>query len=686
MKPIHLLTLGLLFACQPPSLQQVVKQPLILKGQVSFPLTFKAQASSQTPYLSTVSLIYPSEHPTKARQTLATGNTDEAGQFTLTLPADFDDVNTWFILEASRRQNSQNQRQRQSLQSWVKPLSNGWQSLSGPNVQLTPESTALSLLLQWNNLSAENFTQSLSTSAPITYTVPLTEVNAPEQISFVNTTTAVTNALFSHLDPIAHLSPTDPSQYTATVPPTPQILQETLYCPYCELEGADLSGSNLNLSQLTGANLQYANLSSSQLMNATLDNVQLTGARLDQATWINGQTCKTPSTSICTFEQRVSEDPNVQQKLPRIDTDAKGNFIMTWVSTNYSGQSLGIYARRYNALGVPLDIPFRVDDQNTGQANTPDIAVHDSGRFIIVWQDNGPDPSGNGLDIYGRWYTAEGEPEGEAFRINSDVQNDQKSPKVALDQAGNTVVAWNSFVSPRSLMFRRFNTAKEPMENDTVVNPTQALDHFAESDLAMNAQGDFAFTWAAFDSQTLANVYIRTFNASGQALSSEVLVNQTLPFDQKAPAVALSNTGELVVSWQSGMQDEAGFDTRPGGTGTGIYARRFQDNGTPLDDEFRVNRFIQSQQDAPAITMDQNGRFVIAWQSWGHDYSTAPDLFLQRFSATGNFIGTETPVNVRVSGTSDQYIALAAAADTFTMAWERGFFSTVYTQTMGWDF
>ncbi len=106
-------------------------------------------------------------------------------------------------------------------------------------------------------------------------------------------------------------------------------ISNTKECQWCDLRGANLSGSDLsdaslsgaNLSEarLKGANLTGANLSTAYLRNADLSGANLTGAFLDKAnlnganltganltgaklskaTWTDGEKCDEGSTGEC---------------------------------------------------------------------------------------------------------------------------------------------------------------------------------------------------------------------------------------------------------------------------------------------------------------------------------------------------------------------------------------------------
>ena len=72
--------------------------------------------------------------------------------------------------------------------------------------------------------------------------------------------------------------------------------------------------------------------------------------------------------------------------------------------------------------------------------------------------------------------------------------------------------------------------------------------------------------------------------------------------------------GAIVVTWEGigGYYDH------------NIYARRYDRSGAAQGDEFRVNACEIDPQQKPAVAMDADGNFVIAWDSTGIFYPPSP--------------------------------------------------------------
>src|SRR5206468_3714169 len=135
-------------------------------------------------------------------------------------------------------------------------------------------------------------------------------------------------------------------------------------------------------------------------------------------------------------------------------------------------------------------------------------------------------------------------------------------------------------------------------------------------------------------------------------VGGEFRVNTTTVNQQSQAAVASDGDGDFVVAWTSVAQDNGG--------GFGVYAQRYSAAGAARGPEFLVNTGVVLNQSHPAIGMDADGDFVIAWESASFDASTGYDVYAQRYSAAGAPLGGEFRVN---NATPDGQLRPAVAVD-----------------------
>ena len=81
---------------------------------------------------------------------------------------------------------------------------------------------------------------------------------------------------------------------------------------------------------------------------------------------------------------------------------------------------------------------------------------------------------------------------------------------------------------------------------------------------------------------------------------------------------------------------------------------------------FLANTITANPHDSPAVSMDEEGDFTIAWASEGQTESYFNDIYLQRFNYTGNRVGSETLVNTEVTA-NDFVPAVAMGRDGYVV-------------------
>ena len=141
-------------------------------------------------------------------------------------------------------------------------------------------------------------------------------------------------------------------------------------------------------------------------------------------------------------EFRANTYTTGEQGRPVVAVDAGGDFVVVWQSEYQDGSSYGVYARRYSAAGVPQGGEFRVNTFTTSIDQFPAVAMDAAGDFVVAWQSNPQDGSFYG--VYAQAYRANGVPDGAEFLVNTYTTGYQENPAVAMDTAGDFVVAWES--------------------------------------------------------------------------------------------------------------------------------------------------------------------------------------------------------------------------------------------------
>ncbi len=251
--------------------------------------------------------------------------------------------------------------------------------------------------------------------------------------------------------------------------------------------------------------------------------------------------------------------------------DALGNAIFTWTSNGQDGNGLGVYAQRYNSLGLAVGGEFRVNTTTTGNQSDASVAVTRSvtnNDFVITWTSAGQDGSGAG--IYAQRYSgATGAALGTEFCVNKTTTNDQTDASVAV----------HSFT------------------------------------------GDFFVTWTSADQDGSGlGIYGQRYSSSGVAKGTQILVNTSTAGDQYDSSVAIEAGGEIIVTW-----------TNKGVAGAGehVFGQQLKKDGLKNEAEFVVNATTANDQGRASLSIDLLGRAVIVWS--GNGAGDTGGVFLQRY-------------------------------------------------------
>ncbi len=186
--------------------------------------------------------------------------------------------------------------------------------------------------------------------------------------------------------------------------------------------------------------------------------------------------------------------------------------------------------------------------------------------------------------------------------------------------------------------------------------------------VAVDHDGDFIVVWTSYGDADGdgSGVFGRLFNRFSIPLTGDFQINQFTEGDQRNATVAMDADGDFIVAWESSVQDQ--YDGS-----SGIYARRYNSVGAPLTDEFQVNTLDIGPQIHPAIAADNDGNFIIAWESQSQDGSFFNNLKAQRYRFDATPIGSEIRVNQTgvpgLFGDSNPAVAMAPNGN-FAISWD----------------
>lgn len=348
----------------------------------------------------------------------------------------------------------------------------------------------------------------------------------------------------------------------------------------------------------------------------------------------------------------VSASGGFEQFPPAVACDREANCYASWVSRYFTSDAGGIsqytWARPFSPFGAALDARILRTEDDYALLH----AIGEERGFTLIAQKNFPG-SGSGLDGHRSPILQKFDPFLTPLRDFLELpfrRSDDGDLVAAAALPGAYAFVTLSNDLPEEPadcepcangVFLSLATAQGVVLKRRVqVNEVTVGDERpSRGGVASDAQGRLivAFTRRFEELETTSDVWVRLFGSDGVALGHEIKVNRYDVSGQRNPVVAAAPNGRFVVAWQSFGQD---------GDNEGVYARLFARDGTPVTDEFRVNEETRSAQAFPAVATDAAGNFVVAWQDHSElDHLENWDIRLRLFRADGSPVAGEHFLN-----------------------------------------
>jgi hypothetical protein len=154
--------------------------------------------------------------------------------------------------------------------------------------------------------------------------------------------------------------------------------------------------------------------------------------------------------------------------------------------------------------------------------------------------------------------------------------------------------------------------------------------------VAMSNQSNFVVTW-----QQQSDIFAQVYDSNGIKQGDEFMVNEPVHilYDQKnlpeyintmdSPKVAIDQKGNFIVVWEQ-LQRE--FNSQKTvSVNSDIFARSFDRNGNPLNNQFKVNILDKELHKFPDVAANSNGDFIISWSNFNLDGSSA-GIYARKFN------------------------------------------------------
>ena len=361
---------------------------------------------------------------------------------------------------------------------------------------------------------------------------------------------------------------------------------------------------------------------------------------------------------------KVNDDnSNVSQYLPAVGSADNQTFFVCWEDKR-SGD-YDIFFQRFKN-NVPQDGNIKINDDRGANQSDPSISVSSEGSFVITWDDRRNGESN--IDVFFQMYNPSAQAQGKNTIANDDTTKFfQTHSSVSFLNDTNFVVSWGDLrngIDDPDIYFQIFKDTDERVGTNTRVNDDQLNAFQISPSVSSFNDGSFIICWSDDrNSRYDDDIYAQKFNSSGEPDGMNFRVNddQNGMVSQFFPVVGVSLDGFYTICWQD-MRLFL-FD---------IYAQIFDNFSERVNSSFKVNddEFSFCTHVQPDIDYASDGSFVICWTD-RRNASDDPDIYAQRYDQNGVPIGNNFRVNDDQSGAAQGSPSVSTAYDgSFIICWE----------------
>jgi hypothetical protein len=283
---------------------------------------------------------------------------------------------------------------------------------------------------------------------------------------------------------------------------------------------------------------------------------------------------------------------------PHVAMDSQGRFVVTWVNRN-PGDIFSVMTRSYSAAGVPLTAITRVTPAGSNDTQ-PDVAASD-GSFVITWTHQA---SATNDDIQAeRFAISGGVPHGQGiFAVNNDG-NIEDAPSVAMAPDGRFDIAYERqfFGADWDIFATQYASSGALLGGGIFINFDSNPEH--NPSIAMDAAGNAVVAYQEIVGGVNNAIAANRLGSDG-SVGPRIFVSVPIATNSVNPSVALAPSGgQFVVVYDSVSASGSSLGVRSVEVASDDTVRF---HGDSTDGPFNGSN--------PAVSIDGFGRYVVTYE------------------------------------------------------------------------
>jgi hypothetical protein len=306
---------------------------------------------------------------------------------------------------------------------------------------------------------------------------------------------------------------------------------------------------------------------------------------------------------------KVSDD-SIDYSVRRfVDYDSAGNYAISWIDGS------NVLVQKRSTLGTPLTPVIQVNepDNPTADYRRSRVALLDEGSFMVTWttrQEISDQP------MYGQVLDPQGKNVGSNIKFTNlpNVGNWEAVP-VANNINHRFLVLIeipDSDWSKSKIYVHSYDKLANRIGEPFRLNREDLSNHESVPEAQMTRDGELVVVWLSYTepSSDRSDVYVRRYDHEVNPLGPAMKVNDTSRWiSEYSPDISLDDQGRFLVVWGDERNGSAG------GSRNDIYAELFDSSAVPIAENFRVDKYSETQEYLPDVDF-VNGLFQVSWSSW----------------------------------------------------------------------
>ncbi|MDX2258386.1 MAG: hypothetical protein NW205_05660 [Hyphomicrobiaceae bacterium] len=303
----------------------------------------------------------------------------------------------------------------------------------------------------------------------------------------------------------------------------------------------------------------------------------------------------------------------------------------------------------------------------------PAVTALAGGGFVVMWEDTSQSPDApNGTALRGQVFDALGAPVGSEFLVATFLDSSQTNVDVAGVAGGGFVATWTVGGHPgdantSGIIAQRFSPTGQKIGGEIVVNTVvDPATDFSQTEPVITAldSGGFAIAYVVDQGGANEAAEIQRFDANGVKIGGPITANSGAVDNVQNFDIAATGGNSFVLVWQdaSGTSGDA--------SGSAVNMSLYEDDGTPILVQAKVNGPTLNDQQFPTVAGDGAGGFIVAYRDFSGDINASLSLVATTFGTTGVKITSEFLVNDPLLGSGPAQPSIARLGDgTYFIGW-----------------